>query len=348
MQAIMHVFAIGKRSVTDRMGSLAPRETDSNSFRRDSQMSLKNPAVSSMSTRLRPTRWEVASLLSGFTRYLGCRWGIRGGATRLLRRYYAAHHRARPGRSVEIPDYDGNLRMRVDRAGDLGSRIYWFGYISRSEIALLRRILKPDMVFVDVGANAGAFSLFAANRLTAGIVLAFEPVPTLFRQLCHNVAVNKFRNVVTRNTGLGDRPGQFRIYLNETLPGTDTYSEGLASMYRKCEQTTPTTLITVERLDDVFSEMNCARLDVLKIDVEGAELFVLRGAQESILRYRPLIMIELNAETFATAGYGVQEVIDMLEQLGYKLYLIRRRPHLLPLDIRSIPPVCNVLARADT
>jgi hypothetical protein len=81
----------------------------------------------------------------------------------------------------------------------------------------------------------------------------------------------------------------------------------------------------------------------MKIDVEGAELAVLRGASDCLERFRPVLLLEMNAETFQAAGFTNREIADLLTSLGYRLHVINRRgsAHLASID--QLPEFCCTL-----
>src|SRR5579863_2846250 len=104
----------------------------------------------------------------------------------IRRRSYAAG-------AVAVSDFDGDLRMELDLGEHMASQVFWFGYYSRDLLQALDRLLKPGDVFLDVGANIGEVSLFAAKRVgRAGRVTAFEPIPDLARKLRSHARVNGF------------------------------------------------------------------------------------------------------------------------------------------------------------
>ena len=125
---------------------------------------------------------EIDIYLSAVTRQLRTVRGVWRISERLRRRF-VRHYAAKGNPSVVIDDFEGDLRLRVDRSSMIGSLIYWNGSFSPNELAVLGRILEPDMVFADVGANQGELTVFAASRLPHGHVLAFEPMESLHRQL---------------------------------------------------------------------------------------------------------------------------------------------------------------------
>src|SRR5579885_1779623 len=112
---------------------------------------------------------------------------------RSLQRFYAQCYADDRSPWTVMCDFDGDLRLKIDRSSFIGSSIYWNGYSSLNELYLLGRLLEPHMVFVDVGANQGEFTLYAAKRLPAGKVLAFEPVEERYRHLIENVKMNGLR-----------------------------------------------------------------------------------------------------------------------------------------------------------
>ena len=131
--------------------------------------------------------------------------GLRVVAPALRRRL------ARP-ESVWIDDFDGDLAFRCRLDEHIGSQMYWRGAYSWGQLRVLDRLLRPDMVFVDVGANQGEFTLFAAKRLVRGRVLAFEPMTEMRERLVENLAANPFDNVLVSDQGLWSEPGRRRIF----------------------------------------------------------------------------------------------------------------------------------------
>lgn len=198
-----------------------------------------------------------------------------------LRRFYAERYRQNENRWTLIEDLDQDLKFRVDRSSYLASQIYWVGYHSQDERMLLDKLLKPHMVFVDVGANRGELTLYAAKRLSAGKVLAFEPIGSIYRRLLENIQLNHFKNVAAYNFGLSDKPADVEFYTPD--PSTDQRTlrsevDAYGTMFQSSSRSHSTGIARVEVFDKVFENTELNRLDVMKIDVEGAELSVLRGA----------------------------------------------------------------------
>lgn len=214
-----------------------------------------------------------------------------------------------------IRDFDDDLAIDLDRASYISSAIYWGGYHSLPTVRFLRNFLQPEMTFADIGANIGEITLVAAKRLTLGKVLAFEPMPAIFALLSRNVALNNFACVTLHNIGLYDRDAERPLYSKrDHTHGTTNH--GVSSLFstRADRQECSVPLL---RFDDVAEASGLERLDIIKIDVEGAEMMVLRGAAASIRRFRPVMIVEISATNFQRAGYSAAEFFQYLHSIGY-------------------------------
>lgn len=235
--------------------------------------------------------------------------------------------------------------MNVDRNSYLGGSIYWLGFHHLQEILYLDKRLKDNMVFLDIGANQGEFSMFAANKLTKGRVLAFEPVTKTRNLLKENMRLNSFSNLEIFPFGLSDQKGSFPIY---TSTASDLYhgqNEGLSSLYQSDTRSEVEEIITLE-IFDAFFKPNELSIDFIKIDVEGAELFALKGMNSFLEKYKPEILIEINEETFIAAGYETKDITAFLESLGYRAFKIVRGV-LTPIENIAMSSWGNYIFRAE-
>jgi len=282
--------------------------------------------------------------LSYITRRIG---RVPGGwrAGEALRRIYYQHQWSGGGHWRELDDYDGDLHFRVDRKAYMGSCIYWRGYHHHYELLALGRLLKPHHVFADIGANQGEFTAFAAKRLPQGRVLSFEPDPDMERALRHNVELNGFQNVEILPFGLSDVAGKAVLYAAETdlAESHSGAHEGLGSIFASEGRQSVRHTIRIERFDDVFDELDLERLDAIKIDIEGAELFALRGARRSLERFHPAILWEISRGTFQAAGYDYDDIVAFFEELGYRFFHIGRLGRLTQLEVDEFPELGNIL-----
>ena len=180
----------------------------------------------------------------------------------------------------------------------------------QTEQELIDRVLAPGMTVVDVGANDGLYSVFVARRVgPSGRVLAVEPSSRERANLARNVERNKLSNVTVWPSALGAVAGQANLKIAHGLHaghntlGTFAYDDVLA---------VDSELVAVETLDDVVQRHALARVDFIKIDVEGAEVGVLQGGRQVLMSSRPLLLLEANEPALQAQGASVQELLTLL------------------------------------
>lgn len=200
---------------------------------------------------------------------------------------------------------------------DVGWRLLYFKEYERDEIEVLEHLIREDDTCVDVGANIGIFSVFMARKAFRGKTLAFEPVPLNLSVLGVNLELNSTSNVSVHGLVVSDSTGLVRFSVSE-----DAAYSSMRSVQAKPE--TEVLKAQSDTLDNLFAEKG-QRADVVKIDVEGAELLVLKGGERLLrtpgLRPRALL-VELSAENQAIYGYSPGDVISYMETLDYDTYSI--------------------------
>ena len=220
--------------------------------------------------------------------------------------------------------FDENVRIVTSLSDHIESQVFWQGFQEADEgvILLLKRFLPPDGVFIDVGANIGTFTLVAARRAVKGQVHAFEPSAHHFARLAHNVALNDFKNVTLNRKGLYDQPGEAVLFLPSQTG--EMNNSGAASLYTSgLEETRQVSeAVSLIRLDDYVREKSIGRVDIIKIDIEGAELKALEGARETIARFRPLVFMELDLDNLGRAERSPEEVLQYWKSLNYEVSII--------------------------
>ena len=176
---------------------------------------------------------------------------------------------------------------------------------------LIERLLRPGMSFVDAGANKGDFTLIAARLVgDGGAVFSFEPEPINFQWLERSIALNEYRNVRAYNVALGDTEGPVQLHLGP-LSGQNTL---VAGIYEEFGAKT----VMTRTLDSVLREIDRPKIDMIKIDVEGWELPVLRGALDTIRSNgQAVVLLDLHPQL----GADVPAVGSLLRSLGFRFYL---------------------------
>jgi len=180
-----------------------------------------------------------------------------------------------------------------------------------------REAIQPGMVVVDVGANIGMYTLYAARQTgSTGKVISFEPGPRPFKILKDNIQVNGFLEtgiIDFRQVAVSDRAGTATLTVYPDNSGHSTLFDESASG-QKIE-------VVTQRLDDALADQ--ARVDVIKVDAEGAEPFVLRGMQ-NVLRSNPhlRLFIEFAPQLLQRAGVDPAAFLDELAEMGLHIRLV--------------------------
>jgi FkbM family methyltransferase len=187
---------------------------------------------------------------------------------------------------------------------------------------LVARCLPPGGTFVDVGANQGFYTILASRRVGAsGIVYAFEPAPTEARKLRANLRINRCRNVIVEQAALGATSGKAEFFMYLRHQGSWS---GLRKAAEDVDVAARVIEVAITSLDEYFAEPPLERLDIMKIDVEGGELNVLRGAARTIQSMRPIILCEVESRRTGQWGYDASAIITELEAMDYRWCSVAR------------------------
>lgn len=211
------------------------------------------------------------------------------------------------------------LRVRLDEHVEAG--VFWYGFPAedRAVLAQLRARVPHDGVVVDIGANIGCFTLAMARHAAAGAVHAFEPVPATADRLEAAIRANALGNIRLNRCALSHREGGIAVWVPEAHWKGRLYNRGRSSCYvGEAEPGWRRETVACRRLDDYVAAQGVARVDAIKLDIEGAELDALEGAAESLRRFRPAVVMELNAGPLEAAGRSVAEVLAFWRAQGYR------------------------------
>lgn len=214
------------------------------------------------------------------------------------------------------------LKLTARPVDGNGRLICYFGTKFDPIFDFLNLVLQKGMVFVDVGANIGSHTINAARLVgPTGAVFAFEADPDTYRLLNENIESNGLRNVIVRQTCVSDHVGTLSFYKHRDSAKSSIVDRG---------ETLSVTLPS-DKLDNLVPDR---KIDVLKVDVEGAELSVLKGAG-AIFQHRPpsVVLIEVfDIRDNTDKSEGIREV---LEGYGYKFFLFNGRT-LTPFSGRAL------------
>lgn len=236
------------------------------------------------------------------------------------------------GETSEIIRMRDGTRLLIDSRSRTENGAFWTGNYETEITEFLKRQLVNGSVFFDVGANIGFITVGVGAHVKrlGGKVYAFEPVHANFQRLKKNIALNDLDDVTSAfNFGLGDEERDAVISL-ENANGATTGNAVLTDALLPTDGRGATSTIEIKRLDSLLEKLSLSRVDLVKVDIEGAEVMFLRGARQFIERFRPTLFGEFNQCFISRFGHSILDADRQLGPLGYRPFRIE--PH-------SITPV---------
>lgn len=198
-----------------------------------------------------------------------------------------------------------------------------FGFIplplTQEEKFLMNLNLSEQTVY-DIGGYEGVFTIFFARAVGKnGRVITFEPHPTNYNKILENVKLNKFDNVKVRQIALGKERGEMTLAFRHSGLGTASLQEDIKKQILQ-ERGAKAIQVKVDLLDDQIATNNIPKPDFIKIDVEGLEMDVLLGMNETLEGYKPKLFIEVHGVGIQRKIENVQRVVKSLITKGYSIY----------------------------
>ena len=199
----------------------------------------------------------------------------------------------------------------------------FFNEFEKKELEIFQLLLTNGSILIDAGANIGLYSIVGSRLIgPTGKVFSFEPSKSTFNLLLNNIKLNKVKNIIPTNIGLGDNIGE-TISLSHNIEGGDAENYILKSQNETIildnglNKNQLTESITLDTLDNFQLKNNIKKVDFLKIDVEGYEYYLLKGA-ENLLKNNPeiIILFECADHLAKRAGAKQTDVFDFLNNLG--------------------------------
>jgi len=219
-----------------------------------------------------------------------------------------------PKQPVVVTAQGGRLRFLIEDFHEYIQRnIYFMGYHEFRETRIVKKLLREGDTFVDVGANIGWFTVLAASMVKGqGSVVAFEPSTSIHEQLRANVELNGLTNVTLERVALSNQNGV------AVLSGISQENAGTGTILAS---TKVGEKVSVACFDDYHASHSLGRIQVMKIDVEGAEMMVLEGAKDA-LRTGQIenIVVEVSDERLRSTGSSSAALAEMLREFGYRLF----------------------------
>ena len=235
-----------------------------------------------------------------------------------------------------VVDWTDGLRTGCWLGNDISRCLYVGGAFEPNEMAFWADLCAPGLRVIDAGANEGLYTILAARRVgPAGSVLAVEPSSRERSRLEANIALNRLDNVEVADVALSDTIGESVLHLADAHhAGQNTFGEFVyAGVDAAGDEVVATTT-----LDELVREVGWPRVDLVKADVEGAEVLLLEGARKVLEQSRPVILLEWQDASLRRQGSSVAELERLLVDLDYEV---------LPFDNASGRPTVKRAATVD-
>lgn len=238
--------------------------------------------------------------------------GIKINSPRKIKKYFRT--------KIKIPEETiiNGHKMFLSKNSEVSFHLVLKGKWEETETELIKNEIYDGNVVLDIGANIGYFTLIFAKKVgSKGKVFAFEPEPNNFRLLKKNVQVNNFQNVVIENFALSENNGRINLYLSERDVGSHR-------VYQSNKVTNNFVTVKKIKLDDYLKKYSFSKnISFIKLDVEGAELDVLKGMTGILKNNKPLkILLEYSPSNLKEFGNNPEELLKFLNQYKFSFNII--------------------------
>lgn len=243
----------------------------------------------------------------------------------IILRKFVSHFKLLPRESIICNGPGFKMRVRPPYTSLIGRSIYLTGVWEKEMTSFVQNRIQEGWNILDVGADVGYYSLlFASKTGKNGKVASFEPDPEPWPILNDNIKISGYSNITPYNFALSDHKGKGMMK-----------KSGKGQLYPDKEgKEDNTSTVKMIPFDDFFKELSWKHLDLVKIDVEGAELSVLKGMEKTLKKYHPHLIIEIHTrqlkEVFNTSALEVVKFLT--EKYPYKFTPIDKEEFKIPED----------------
>lgn len=207
--------------------------------------------------------------------------------------------------------------LELDQSDPVASGAIALGVYERYESELFRSKIKPGMTIIDIGANLGYYTAIA-SRLAGerGLVVGFEPEPNFFKLLSRNIRRNDMKNVTCFELAIAEKNGVADLYLSNE-------NKGHNSIIRSEELKTSVHVKTTT-LDYFLASQRIPKVDIIKMDIEGAEVLALEGMKNTLIKHRPLLFLEFSPHSIIKIKRNPMDFLLTLRDIGYSIFEINK------------------------
>ena len=199
-------------------------------------------------------------------------------------------------------------------------REFYLGNYESDILNIFRKLVKKNYTIIDAGANIGVFSLIAANKYKGKVrVYAFEPAAYPANKIRKNIEINRIETIEVCNSALGNYKGEINLNICED----DAYNSIGTNPQAKIQGNIKVPITTI----DIFCKENSiTKVDILKMDTEGAEYLILQGAKSFLSSHCiPIIFTEYNRQVITGYTHTLDDLEGILIENGYEIFEIQKK-----------------------
>lgn len=220
----------------------------------------------------------------------------------------------------------GPVHMELHLSDHVQRNIFFDNYYEKNESGYWKRAATGKRTVLDIGGNVGYYSLLASPLIDpGGVIYMFEPLRLNLERAARNIGLSNATNIRPVKHAVSDSPGTVTIRIE-----SEDNRGGSGMRANIGEQDTVETVEAVT-IDDFLQRSGAGPVDLIKVDVEGAEPLVLRGAARTLTEQSPEIMMEVCDETLVHMNFTLKDVYETLRGYGYHPYLINDDLSITPL-----------------
>jgi FkbM family methyltransferase len=203
------------------------------------------------------------------------------------------------------------IKLNITRDVD---KFFFLEHFEPATLNFFSKLISSGNIVIDVGANIGIYTLIASKKLqNSGKVYSFEPSDWAYHRLIENINLNSFKNIVVIKKAVSDYSGKAEFFVCED----DAYNSLGANPIKKV---TSKKIVDAITLDEFFEHFKIKKVDIIKIDAEGADFLVLKGGEKLIMTNSPVIFCEYNRYTKARENFNLNDMLTLLENWKYKIF----------------------------
>ena len=234
----------------------------------------------------------------------------------------------------------GRFRMLLDTNEYLQAQLYLFNAYEPETISFIENVVSKDNVTIDIGANVGYISLVLADLVGKnGKVYSFEAEPNNYEVLGMNKNLNDYNQIIAYNKAISEKTGVLKLYYSK-----DNNQGGHSTIFM--EEYLTKNYVEIEALNlDLFADNEKLKnINLIKIDVEGAEMEVLKGFPNIMKNFKPLLIVEMNNQVQEKRGISTTDLKRYVcENYNYRTFNILKNGKLSECKIEQPHNIENVV-----